>query len=218
MGYYPAEDLKAMKSSEITAIIQRDIYEDAYKTMKKDPHPYRCKRQAEDLETALYLCPACGQIGKLSSHGDVITCECGLVSRYDEYGTLHCINSGGGKNESFTTVRDWWQWQEAAMEPLVAAAGDGILCSDEDQQLYEIDNTSAVLADRGKLTLGKQGLCCGSICFPLHDIAEIAITGQRTLTFSAGGKQYELQSETPRSAAKYRRVFELMKQNIQEHN
>jgi 1-acyl-sn-glycerol-3-phosphate acyltransferase len=218
VGYYPAEDIKAMKAGEVSAIIRRDIYEDAYETMKNDPHPYRCKGLAEDLETALYLCPACGQIGKLSSggeEGDVISCECGLASRYDEYGTLHCINSGGV--ESFTTVRDWWHWQEAAMEGLVAAAGDGIVCSDEDQLLYEIGPGSiACLAERGRLSLGKQGLCCGSRCFPLPDIAEIAITGQRTLTFSAGKKQYELQSETPRSAAKYQRIFEILTHNTQE--
>jgi hypothetical protein len=213
VGYYSPEELKAMTASEISAVIDRDIYEDAYSFMEREPHPYRGRGLAEDMETGFYMCPVCGQTGTLHSRGDLVHCSCGFNSRYDEYGRLHGSAPAGkaAVHEPFTTARDWWLWQEAAMEQVVAAAGDDDICSDEGEVLYEVDAGSrSKPAAGGRLALGRKGLRCGSMGFPLEEIGELVITGQRTLGFSAGGKSYELQSKHPRSAAKYQRVFELL--------
>ncbi|MDR1930092.1 MAG: hypothetical protein LBQ44_05610, partial [Treponema sp.] len=205
------------KVQEINELIRRDISEDAYAVMEQDPHPYTGRNLAEDLETALYLCPVCVQTGTLSSKGNTLYCTCGFRTEYDQYGAFHGTVPEGRRPaaDPFATVRDWWLWQEAAMEGIALSAGDGPVCSDEDQELYEIRSASrAELAARGRLTLGTGGLCCGPVRFSLRDIGELAITGQRTITFAAGKKQYELKSRFPRSAAKYKRVFEVLTKKI----
>ncbi|MDR3146573.1 MAG: 1-acyl-sn-glycerol-3-phosphate acyltransferase [Treponema sp.] len=218
VGFYPPEELKSMKSAEITAIIRRDISEDAYETMREKPLPYRRRGLAEDLETALYLCPRCGGVGTLASRNDILRCECGLTIRYDEFGALRDISRDRGSGESpggeaipFTTVRDWWLWQHEAMERIVASAGIGPVCSDDGERLFAVEaGSEARVLGQGRLSLDREGLRCGEFLFPLEEIREIAITGQRTLAFTAGRKRYELKNEKPRSAAKYQRVFELL--------
>jgi 1-acyl-sn-glycerol-3-phosphate acyltransferase/ribosomal protein S27AE len=221
VGFYPPETLKSMRAAEITALICRDIYEDAYETMRENPRPYRGKGLAENLETALYLCPRCGGIGTLRSREDRLYCGCGLTVRYDEYGALHPAIGDGEPVEGekvFTTVRDWWFWQDKAVEKIAAAAGREPVCFDEGESLFEIRTDSEVrFLDQGRLSLGRGGLCCGETRFPLGDIPELAITGQRTLIFSARGKRYELKNDKPRSAAKYQRIFELLVRDSSEN-
>jgi 1-acyl-sn-glycerol-3-phosphate acyltransferase len=240
VGYYSPEELKSMKTSEISDLIRRDISEDAYETMRNSPRGYRGPGLAEELETALYLCPRCGGMGTLASRGDTLRCGCGLAVRYDEYGALRPVGRdmpAAGRDmadhdtfadreavagresgvlpsngaPAFTTVRDWWFWQYEAMERIVAAAGEGSVCSDEGESLFAVEaGSGARVLGQGRLSLGRDGLRCGEFRFPLRDILELAITGQRTLVFMAGGKRYELKNKRPRSAAKYQRVFELL--------
>jgi 1-acyl-sn-glycerol-3-phosphate acyltransferase len=215
VGFYSPEELKSMQAAEITALIRRDIHEDAYETMGENPRPYRGKGLAEDLETALYLCPRCGGIGTLVSRGDTLRCGCGLAVRYDEYGALRPVSPEGGPSgegvEIFNSVRDWWFWQYRAMEGIAAAAGDGPVCSDEGEKLFEVRAGLGIrFLEQGSLSLGREGLRCGRVHFPLEAIPKLALTGQRTLVFASGEKRYELKNDKPRSAAKYQRVFELL--------
>jgi hypothetical protein len=109
-----------------------------------------------------------------------------------------------------STVGDWWFWQYEAMERIVAA-GEGPICSDERESLFAMEAGSrARVLGQGRLSIGRDGLRCGDFRFPLKDILELAITGQRTLAFAAGGKRYELKNKKNRNAAKYQRVFELL--------
>jgi 1-acyl-sn-glycerol-3-phosphate acyltransferase len=214
VGFYPPEELKSKTAAEITALIRRDIYEDAYETMGENPRPYRGKGLAEDLETALYLCPRCGGIGTLVSRGDMLRCGCGLAVRYDEYGTLRPVvregEPSGTGAEFFASVRDWWFWQYKAMEGIVAE-GEGPVCWDEGEKLFEVRAGLGIrFLEQGRLSLGREGLRCGKVRFPLGDIPKLAVTGQRTLVFTIGEKRYELKNDRPRSAAKYQRVFELL--------
>jgi 1-acyl-sn-glycerol-3-phosphate acyltransferase len=223
VGVYLPGELKTMSPDQINALIQRDIFEDAYQTMENlSPRPvYRSRTLAENLETALYLCPHCLSIGRLSSRDDRLFCDCGMDWRYDEQGILHTKTQGDRQNlpnlpdiptlppKPFTTVRDWWFWQQETIKAL-ADEGD-LYVSDENQALYEVQpGKGSALLEKGRLSLGREGLACGSRRFDLKKISELAIHGQRTLIFSAAGKQYELRSKTPRSAAKYQHIFNLL--------
>jgi hypothetical protein len=138
-----------------------------------------------------------------------------MAVTYDSCGALHPLASGespAGGARAFSTVRDWWFWQYEAMAEITAAAL-GPVCSDEGESVFEVAIGSGTrLLERGRLSLGWEGLSCGKIHFPLADILDLAITGQRTLALSAGGRRYEFKNERPRSAAKYQRVFELLRQ------
>jgi hypothetical protein len=211
-GLYPPETLKTMKHSDITRLIERDIYEDAYETQTRERKSYASRpgaadSLAENLETALYLCPACRTIGRLHSSGNTLSCDCGLEYHYDVYGFL----STPQHDAAFSTVRDWWAWQETSLEDLLAVSGDKTLCSDQGEELYEIDRgKSAKLVCRGTLSIGKKGIAVDERQFPLESISGLDITGQKTITFSAEGKHWELRNPAPRSAAKYRRMFQLL--------
>jgi 1-acyl-sn-glycerol-3-phosphate acyltransferase len=211
VGFYPPEELASMTGAAITALIRQDIYEDAYETMGRYPHPYRGRALAENLETALYLCPHCGGLGTLSSRGALLHCRCGLSLHYDACGALHSPpGARAPQARSFTTVRDWWLWQYEAMGEVVATAPEPV-CSDEGERIFEVTIGSQTrFLDKGKLSLGREGLRCGKLLFPLADILDLAITDQRTLVFSTRGKRYELTNEKPRSAVKYQRIFEVL--------
>jgi 1-acyl-sn-glycerol-3-phosphate acyltransferase len=211
-GFYPPEELKAMTGAAITALIRQDIFEDAYETMRQNPRPYRGRALAENLETALYLCPRCSGIGTLNSQGDIFHCRCGLAFRYDAYGTLHPLSPVPAGATTFTTVRDWWLWQYQAMQEIVANAPETV-CSDEGERIGEVTiGQMTCFLEEGTLSLGREGLRCGKTSVPLKDILDLSITDQRTLAFTAGGRRYELTNKKPRSAAKYQRVFELLTQ------
>jgi 1-acyl-sn-glycerol-3-phosphate acyltransferase len=213
VNYYSPEALAGMSPKEINEVIQRDIYEDAYQTQEELALPgggrYFSSRPAEWLETALFLCPDCGRVGGLSSRGDRLSCRCGLDYRYDQQGFLH-VEGGGSSSplhEPFTTVRDWWFWQKEA----VKNRGRSFSASDDNLSLFEITpGRGTALRERGRLSLGEEGLTCGSRHFFLKDIHELAILGRQTLVFSAQGKHYELRCPVPFSAAKYQCIFNFL--------
>ena len=103
VGVYSPEELKKMTEAEISELLRRDLYENAYETQQKDPVAYKGKALAETLETALYLCPQCHRIDTLHSAGDRFFCDCGLSMTLDEYGFFR------GEDLPFETPLAWDQ-------------------------------------------------------------------------------------------------------------
>ena len=58
VGVYPPEELKAMKGPEITALIDRDIFEDAWARQRAEHVRYRAEDRAVGIEKGFFLCPA----------------------------------------------------------------------------------------------------------------------------------------------------------------
>ena len=112
VGVYPPEEIKKMSEAEISALLARDLYENAYDTQAKAPVAFRGKALAETLETALYLCPKCRRIDTLHSQGDRFFCDCGLSMTLDEFGFFR------GDGLAFKTPLDWDKWQTGEMERL----------------------------------------------------------------------------------------------------
>ena len=110
---YQPEEIKAMSEEELTKAIQNDLYTNAYKEQeqREEPIAFRGKNLAENLETALYLCPSCERIGSLKSNEDIFSCSCGLNLKYTEYGYLQSINQ---QKPPFHTVLAWIRWQSRA--------------------------------------------------------------------------------------------------------
>ena len=53
---YTPEQLKTMKPDEVTAMINRDLYEDAWARQKEETVRYKGKKLAEKIEIALFMC------------------------------------------------------------------------------------------------------------------------------------------------------------------
>ena len=222
---YSSQELKAMSVEELRKQIEEDLYTNAYEEQEKTQAPvaFHGKNLAENLETTLYLCPSCEKMDQLSSKNDILSCGCGLKLRYTQYGYLESLNQS---EPPYTTVLDWYQWQarrirEIALEWKQFPENEAI-ASDENQTLWTIKKAkrSRLLSD-GTLLLFNNRLefhaDTGTIYkYPLTEISDIAIHGQRTLIFTTTDKQYyELKSKTPRSALKYYAIYKAL---IDQHS
>ena len=206
VGRYPAEQLQAMSTDEVLALIRRDLHEDAYARQRLSPVRYTGKNLAEAIEVALYLCPDCGQTGTLKSHGDLFSCSCGLKMRYTDTGMLE---SAGAKAARFSTVTDWDLWQQDMTGELVSRAKGGVITRDDGLTLYQVTPCKKEeLIETGTLSITKTVLSCGATLFPLEEISDLAIVDRNTLVFETrSGGYYEIRSKSAYSALKYRRLF-----------
>ena len=134
VNIYSSEEIAGMSREELTACINRDIYENAYETQRKNMYAYRGERLAEGLENYLVKCPVCGSFDSMETEDDRFRCrECGLSGVYTEEGFLK------GEGLPFDSVYDWGVWSEKETASYVAGFdGEGPVFSDSDIVLYEV--------------------------------------------------------------------------------
>ena len=121
-GVYSPETLKSMSAAEIQAVIERDLWTDAYEEQKENPVRFRGKARAEYLESMLYRCPKCGNFGTLRSKKHRLFCECGLDLTFTEEGMLE---SADGTQYTVTEL------DRLQRESLTELPASGCLFSDE---------------------------------------------------------------------------------------
>ncbi len=120
VGVYAPAMLAAMTDAQVNRLIAEDIAEDAYARQQAENIPYRGKRLAEGIENVLYLCPACGALGRIRGQGDAFACDCGLRGQYLPTGYLH------GDALPFDTLKSWCAWQREELGRRLAADAAGM--------------------------------------------------------------------------------------------
>ena len=207
VGVYPPERLKAMRPAEITELIDRDIYEDAWQRQRTEPVKYKGRAPAESLEQCLFMCPRCHRVDSLKSAGDILGCSCGLELRYTELGFFD-------PREPFETVRQWDLWQRERLAARDFPHGEELF-SDTGLSLREIGarHRERPLC-RGCLRQYEDRMDLESFSFPLTDISNMAMVKANILLFSAGDKYYELRASAPRCLRKYLEVWEQAQKKI----
>ncbi len=195
---YSPEELKSMTNEEVSAIIARDLSEDAYARQNVEHVRFVGKRLAEGIEAGLYLCPSCERVGTITSKDDQFACDCGLHGRYTEYGILE------GDSLPFSTITDWDLWQtEAFFARALAASNDDLLFEDAGQKFFRLRPKEEPLA-QGTLRMYGDRFVIGEKSVDLKEIANLAIHGRMTIVFSThDGQYFELKSSIDRSAPKY---------------
>ena len=203
---YSAAELKSMTNEQVLSVIERDIYENAYDRQIVSHSRYHGDNLAEHIETALFLCPGCKKIGTIRSKGDRFSCSCGLEAIYTETGLLE------GETLPFSAITEWGKWQDEQLEEIVRNAGDGQICADESQQLFEIRAAvKKTLVGEGLMRIDRESFQCAGLTIPLCQITRFVVVGQMTLIFAIkDGTTYEVQSVVPRSALKYREIFRIL--------
>jgi len=203
---YTSAEIKAMTVDEVYDVIKRDLYEDAYKRQKENPCLYTGKGLAENIETVLYLCPECKEIGTIKSGGDRFYCGCGLEGVYTDTGFLE------GEKLPFSTITEWDLWQAEQLAEIVNSSADGSICVDEEQQLFKIRPAiDKTLAGEGQMYINKKIFSCAGMSIPIENITKFAVTDQMELLFAnKNGDSYEVRSQYPRSALKYREIFRVL--------
>ena len=186
-----------MKGGEITALIDRDLFEDAWERQEREPVRYQCRNSAEYLETALYLCPECRRIGTLRSRRKALTCSaCGFQTTFWEDGLFH-------PSVPFRTVAEWDQWQS---EQLLAGSYEhgSVLFSDEVTSFRRILEQHRTEPLEGAMLIQRTDrICCGSHDFPLREIDNMAMVKRNILLFTCRGEYYELRCGKRSNLRKY---------------
>lgn len=219
---FSAEQLQRLTREQAYAAILDGLAIDAYAEQEHEPVAYCGKGLAENLETALFLCPLCGEIGGLTSAGDRFSCGCGLDLAYDVYGYFRSQN---GLAAPFATVRDWYRWQQGKMQEIAASGANSMhqpLLSDERQRFSRgLPGTALAPLGSGRLALYADRLELSvdqgqRLCFPLAELGDLACEEQMLLSFLSGGLLYEVRSPYPRAAVKYQLLFRALKQAAAE--
>ena len=196
VGIYPPEELKTMKGPEITEIIDRDIFEDAWARQRREHVRYRAKDRAVGIEKGFFLCPKCRKLGTIRGVGNEITCSCGLRMSYGEEGFLE-------PGEPFETVAEWDAWQRETLRTMDFPTGESVF-SDDGATLRRIGSAHGEeeLA-RGALVQYPDELVCGEQRFALAEISNMAMVKANILLFSVGDEYYEIRADHELCLRKY---------------
>ena len=201
VGCYSPEELKSLSPKEVNALIERDIYEDAWERQRAHPVRYRGKHRAEGMERALYACPGCWKIGTLRTDRDRVSCPCGFKRSYTEYGFF-------APKEPFETIADWDLWQRGLLCSREFEHEGELLFQDDRLELKRIqaDHSESMLAV-GTLRQFEDRLVCGDHSFQLSEISNMAMVQAHLLLFSYNGIYYQLRSSTGVNLRKYLEIW-----------
>lgn len=204
VNIYSSEEVRSMSKEELTDCINRDIYENAYETQRRNMYTYKGERLAEGLENYLVRCSCCGAFDSMVTEDDRFRCtECGQSGRYTPQGFLE------GEGLRFDSVYDWGVWSEnETCEYIKAFEGDGPVFTDTDTVLYEVlsDHSRVDLAS-GEIKGFKDRLEAGGDAFRFEDIngMDMLYFG-KTLVFSYKKRHLAITGEHFH-AIKYQKLF-----------
>ena len=200
VGIYPPEVLADMSADEVSAVIDRDLYEDAWARQAEDPAHYRGKRIAEGLEKALYLCPGCHRIGTLRTGDDRLFCDCGMETRYLDTGFFD-------PPEPFPSVAEWDAWQAEQLRARAFDHGEALF-SDGGMTLIRVAaDHGEEAAGTGELTQYEDRLVFAGTHFPLDAVSGMAMVQAHLLMFSFQGDYYQIRAENGANLRKYLAVW-----------
>ena len=204
-GQYSPELLRSMTGDQITAMIDRDIFVDAYADNAEARIPFRGKNTAVGIQHVLLACPSCGALNTIRSSGNSFSCPCGMHGVYDDYGLLH------GTGFPFSTITEWSRWAKDLIASLPDASPGTELCRDDGQKLNRIlPDHSVELSAEGTLVLTCDALSVGDRILRMEDIASCDLIAHGYLLISMkDGSYYEVRNpEHPVSGQLYLLLIE----------
>ena len=193
---YSPERLRAMKPEEITAAIDRDIYEDAWQRQRAEGVEYKDPRRAENIELGLFLCPRCLRVGGIKGAGSQVSCGCGFHTSFTPTGFFD-------PPEPFESFLQWDLWQLERLREGGFLHGEELF-ADENVTLRRIETGHGERKlCRGRLIQYAESLDIDGRRFRLAEISDMAMVKASVLLFTAGESYYELRAERPCCLRKY---------------
>lgn len=168
---------------------------------------YKSRRRAEYIERALYMCPACGKVGTIYSHGTRFTCKsCGVSAEYTEDLRISPPVCG------YERIYDWYEWERGEIAEKVhdglKVEDDGILFRESVKFRKKVDlGGRAVSIDRDNLYITGEK----NYVYALKDIISVTAVGKRKLNFYCGGKTLQIKGGPRFCAVKYVHIFDGLK-------
>lgn len=208
INVYEPEQLAEMSDGQLGERINIDLYEDAYETQKKERAKYRGKNLALGLESTIFICPKCGEIGNLHSENDRFYCSCGFESIYDVYGDL--TDEAGRK---YTVTELDQQQKEALKEKIKTWKAEEPLFEDH-VTIYRIGADHELIGTEvGTLKAYLDHLECGGESLDYGNMDGVAIYSRNALIIHHDSVEghLEVKSNLSFSALKYLYLYNFIK-------
>ena len=196
-GVYSPAELQELSEEEIEELIERDTFFNVWEWQKNRPGgPLRFEPirggSADGIERAVFSCPSCGRIGKLTSSGDDVSCLCGFKIRMKDTGFFE-------QGVPFETPADWIAHDRSMLKELIKHA-DGELFGDAGVSLYRInDDHSDVKITEGRLSLRSSDegfkLGLGTFGVAISEIKDMKMVLAARLLFSYDKGYYEMRTD-----------------------
>lgn len=185
---YSPDELKKMAPEDITAAIDRDIFENAWERQRAERVRFGKKGCAEGLERGFFICPECGGISTLKTAGGSVSCSCGFCAELDEYGFFK-------GSRPFPTLAEWDEFQQIRLREILsgpAKAEDG--SAPLRGKLLKISDSGG--SGRAKpctleLKLGERGMKLGGKLIRFDEIENMSMVKAVRLLFTCADGYYE---------------------------
>ena len=218
VNIYNKEDLEKLSPEEITDLVKKDLYEDAYQKQSQNPIAYKGKNLAEGIEHALCLCPECKQIDTLFSKKNSVFCKnCDFTTSIDNYGYFD-------ESCKFKTVLQWDEFQQEELKKLIqekSSEKSEFIFSDDEVTLKTVKaEHQEEIIGTGKFSMFTDKFIFNSVKdekeisleIPQKNIVDISMYGKQALVFSDNnGNYYELTSKNIINVRKYIFCFKYLK-------
>ena len=204
---YSAEELSKLSVEEITEIIRRDTYVNAYEEQRKEAHDYEGENLAECVERVLYVCPRCGEVGALHSKGNFLSCDCGYKVEMKKDGFFHDC----GEGLIHDNVLDWDLWQRDVWKEKVLSAEKGsVIFTETQQKVKKVDvDSEEILTENGTITIYPEKFVVSldgtkeDIVMDMDKIKQLSLAGKDTVLVVDDKIFLDIGSALPRSSTKY---------------
>ena len=195
------EEYAGMSDEELFGIIKNEL--DVDDTLSGER--YKSRRRAEYIERALYMCPVCGSIGTIHSHGTGFCCtSCKTEAEYTE--DLKISPPVGG----YSRIYEWYEWER---QEIVRRILGGEKISDGDilfresvklQKKFKLPGNTVTL-DKDSLMISGGG---AETRYPLAEIDAITAVGKKKFNFYYKGKILQVKGGKRFCAIKYVHAFD----------
>ena len=196
-----AEEYAGMSDEELFGIIKSEL--DVDDTLSGER--YKSRRRAEYIERALYMCPVCGSIGTIHSHGTGFCCtSCKTEAEYTE--DLKISPPVGG----YSRIYEWYEWER---QEIVRRIHGGEKISDGDILFREsVKLQKKIKLPGNTVTLDKDSLMISGggaeTRYPLAEIDAITAVGKKKFNFYYKGKILQVKGGKRFCAIKYVHAFD----------
>ncbi len=195
------EEYAGMSDEELFGIIKNEL--DVDDTLSGER--YKSRRRAEFIERALYMCPVCGSIGTIHSHGTGFCCtSCKTEAEYTE--DLKISPPVGG----YSRIYEWYEWER---QEIVRRILGGEKISDGDILFREsVKLQKKIKLPGNTVTLDKDSLMISGggaeTRYPLAEIDAITAVGKKKFNFYYKGKILQVKGGKRFCAIKYVHAFD----------
>ncbi len=213
VGTYSVEELKNMGDDEVVALINRDLFENAYETNNREKLVFKGRDLCKGLESTLFVCPACRQIGLMQTDSDSIFCKCGFKGVFlkdaEHYGRLQNVSGLSTEIKFPASITEWDKWQREYIESYIKR--DGLLFSDE-VEIRFVKNHEITDVLKDTLMTYKDRVVFGGDSIQISDIHGVAIFSRNTMTIHVGEEysHMEIHGNKAFCALKYLYLYNIL--------